>query len=266
MLSGSGRSSRPGVWRHRRPTWCRYCAGKRPRTRTPPAGSSATSPPAAAEALPELTALRTSVEAVVRVNAARAVWRITGDLDALLAVLRADLNQHHALQALAELGPAGAALADLLPPMFDDDNEWRAACAATAYWHLTGDAAPVVPVLIRHIECVPRGMIAVRTLADVGPAAAAAIPLLRQAVDSPYRQAQWPATDTAIVEDEAWIQACGQALIRSRAHRRPRAPTHAPQPDDVAVVQAQPQTHPHRYPAEPLRRCGPRQPPRRVAA
>ena len=180
--------------------------------------------PAAADALPELTALRTSVEAVVRVNAARAVWRITGDLDALLAVLRADLNQHHALQALAELGPAGAALADLLPPMFDDDNEWRAVCAATAYWHLTGDAAPVVPVLIRHIECVPRGMIAVQALADIGPAAAAAIPLLRQAVDSPYRQAQWPAADTAIVEDEAWSQACEQALTRIQGAPPPTRP------------------------------------------
>ena len=108
--------------------------------------------------------------------------------------------------------------------MFDDDNEWRAVCAATAYWHLTGDAAPVVPVLIRHIECVPRGMIAVQTLADIGPAAAAAIPLLRQAVDSPYRQAQWPAADTAIVEDEAWIQACEQALTRIQGAPPPTRP------------------------------------------
>jgi HEAT repeat protein len=170
--------------------------------------------PAAGAALPELTALRTSADLVVRVNAARAMWRITGDVDGLLTVLRAEINHDHALQVLAEVGPAGAALAELLPPMFDGDDEWRAVCAAVAYWHLTGDGAPVVPVLVRYAQCGPRGMVAVRCLADVGPAAAAAIPLLREAVDSPYRQVGWAVGDTAILEDEAWMDACAQALAR----------------------------------------------------
>jgi hypothetical protein len=129
-------------------------------------------------------------------------------------VLRAEISQHHALEVLSVVGSAGAAFADLLPPMFDSDDEWRAVHAALAYWHLTGNAAPVVPVLVRYAECGPRGRIAVRGLADIGPPASAAIPGLQEAVDSPYRQVQLVVGNTAIIEDEAWMDTCAEALAR----------------------------------------------------
>nr|ADU86020.1 putative HEAT domain-containing protein [Dactylosporangium aurantiacum subsp. hamdenensis] len=98
--------------------------------------------PAAREALPELTALREHPDAVVRANAARAIWRITGDLDGLLVALRAGLDMHRALEVLAEVGPAGSELAPLLPPMFDADDEWHALWAAVAYWRRRQETAP----------------------------------------------------------------------------------------------------------------------------
>ncbi len=91
---------------------------------------------------------------------------------------------HHALGALAEMGPAGAELAAMLPPRFDSDDDWISVRSAIAHWHLVGDADAVVPTLVRHVVCLARGHEAVRCLADVGRAAAAAIPRLREAVSS----------------------------------------------------------------------------------
>ncbi|WP_328459763.1 HEAT repeat domain-containing protein [Actinoplanes sp. NBC_00393] len=174
--------------------------------------------PAAAAALPELTAMRAGDDPTRQRIAARALWRITGDLDGLLALLREQIRELHALEILAEVGAAGSALAGLLPPMFDSDYEWRAIHAAAAYWHLTGDAEPVVPVLLRYVTAVPWGVLAVRTLAAIGPAAAAAVPLLQQHVDSPYRAVgwRWGSSDGLIAEDDGWVAACRYALDRIR--------------------------------------------------
>ncbi|MEU4425460.1 hypothetical protein AB0F81_32970 [Actinoplanes sp. NPDC024001] len=170
--------------------------------------------PAAVDALPELAALRHSTDVVLRIEVERAVWRITGSAGELLATLRAEIGNRHALAVLAELGPAGAALAGQLPPMFDSGNEWQALRAAVAYWHVTGDPEPVVPVLLRHLVCSPRGMIAVKCLGDIGPAAGAAEPVLRAAVESPYRQWRTSVGEDGIRQDEAWSEACAAALAR----------------------------------------------------
>ncbi|WP_328459761.1 HEAT repeat domain-containing protein [Actinoplanes sp. NBC_00393] len=161
--------------------------------------------PDAADALPELAVLRKSADAPVRIRAARAQWRIAGD--DLLAVLRAEIAEPEALTVLAELGPAGAPLAELLPPLFTSTVR-----AAVAYWHVTGDAAPVVPVLLRHLTGGPSGLIAVECLGTIGPAAEAAVPVLRAAVESPYRLS--PAGYDGVRQDEAWRDACAAALAR----------------------------------------------------
>lgn len=121
----------------------------------------------------------------VRVNAARALWRISGDVGAALPVLREAIDgdawgRSHALAALCDLGPAGADLAGLLPPLFDSDDDWVSARSAAAHWYLTRDAAPVVPVLLRRLQAGRLGVEAVRCLGDMGPAAHVAIPVLRQ--------------------------------------------------------------------------------------
>ncbi|MFE9206833.1 hypothetical protein [Micromonospora sp. NPDC007230] len=172
--------------------------------------------PAAAAALPELTALRASDDADRQRIAARALWWISGDPDDLLGVLRNQIRDRHSLEILAEVGPHAVELADLLPPIFDSDDEWRVIHAAIAYWHITGDADPVVPTLVRYTECCPWGVLAVRALADIGPAAAAAIPVLRAHAESPYRQLwwRWGAEDSLVAEDEGWAAVCTYALAR----------------------------------------------------
>ncbi|MEU4428569.1 hypothetical protein AB0F81_48795, partial [Actinoplanes sp. NPDC024001] len=172
--------------------------------------------PAAAGALPELTELRRGDDRLRRRIAARALWRITGDLDGLLEVLGDQIRDHQALAVLAEVGPAAASLAGQLPPMFDADYEWRAVHAAVAYWHVTADPVPVVPVLARYVAPIPWGVLAVRALAAIGPAAAAAIPVLRPHVESPLRQVgwRWGAADGLIPEDEGWQAVCAYALAR----------------------------------------------------
>jgi len=175
---------------------------------------------AAAPARPELEALTGHDNRDVRLNAQRALWRITGDPTQLTASIRgaidgsAKYRLSGALALLPELGDAAADLVDLLPPLFDSDDEWVALHAAVAYWHLTGDAGPVVPVLLPDVRGVPRGFVAVRCLAGIGPAAGAAVPALREAVESEYRQVAYVATDEWIWRDEEWMDLCAGALRR----------------------------------------------------
>ncbi|MGI5243781.1 hypothetical protein [Dactylosporangium sp. CA-139066] len=155
--------------------------------------------PAAAAARPELAALRASDDPTRRRIAARALWRLDGDPADLVDLLRDRLDDDHALEFLAELGPAAAELADRLPPIGDGDGEWRAVHAAVAYWRLTADPGPVVPVLVRHIRPVPWGVLAVRTLAEIGPAATAAIsPAATAAIGPAATAAIGPAATAAI--------------------------------------------------------------------
>ncbi|MDN3354195.1 hypothetical protein [Actinomadura sp. DC4] len=176
--------------------------------------------PAAAGALPELCALLTHDQPIVAINAARAVWLVAGDRDAALGVLRERItggegyDRSHALAALADLGPAGAGLAPLLPELFDSGDETTAVRSATAYWSLTGDPEPVVPALLPHVRAGRPGVEAVRRLGEIGPPAAEAVPALRQAVTSDLRQIEFGSPATWVAEDEEWAEVCTEALDR----------------------------------------------------
>ncbi|WP_203711728.1 hypothetical protein [Asanoa siamensis] len=170
-------------------------------------------PPARA-ATRDLTALRASEDPTRQRIAARALWRITGEAEDLLTVLRGQLRDHHALETLAELGATAAPLAAEVKPLLDNDYEWLAVHAAAAYWHLTGDATPALPTLLRTIDCVPWGVVTVRTLAAMGPAATDAIPALRAERESPYRRPRWTDEHDVIAEDEGWTAICHHALSR----------------------------------------------------
>ncbi|BCJ41348.1 hypothetical protein GCM10010168_88910 [Actinoplanes ianthinogenes] len=174
--------------------------------------------PDGAAALPELTALTGPRPARIRRNAARAIWRITGDPTGVLELLREDSGDPQARQLIAELGPVAAEFADRLPPLFDADDYWAPSEAAIAYWKVTGDSAPVVPVLLRYLECNLRGRRAVACLAEIGPEAAAAVPRLRAAVAAPLRQARSAGDADAVREDEEWRAACAAALERIGEH------------------------------------------------
>jgi len=176
--------------------------------------------PYAIGALPDLHTMLDHQDAIVRVNVARALVRIGADLDTALPVLRAAIDddgaghRSHALRALGEIGPAAAELASLLPPLFDSTDEWVAVPSATAYLYLTGDPVPVVPILLRHLYPRVWGLDAVRCLADIGPAARAAVPALQHAATSERRHITTTGVDTLVDEDELWADLCAAALDR----------------------------------------------------
>jgi hypothetical protein len=137
---------------------------------------------------------------------------------------------------LADVGAAGAEFTDTLRLRMTDDAAVTATWAAIAFWHVTGDPAPVVPALVRRLahgslgvsaDDWPAGTMvepptfptdidkqvaaAVRCLGAIGPAAAPAVALLRRATTSPLRQV-WDGTVRRVPDDDAWVEACTQAL------------------------------------------------------
>ncbi len=175
--------------------------------------------PAAAGARSALRPMLRHDEPVVRANAARALWRISSDLDAALPVLRAVIDEggygrSHALAAVGEMGPDGAGLVDLLPALLGSDDEWTALRAAAAYWYVTRDAAPALPILLDHLTAGPRGLEAARCLGDIGPQAADAVPALRKGAESEACQLGTGFSGSWMADDEAWADACADALAR----------------------------------------------------
>jgi hypothetical protein len=179
--------------------------------------------PAAVDALPEVREALNHEEPIVRVHAARALFRIAGaaesanSAEAALPALRAALGTYAettALAALADFGPAGAELAGVLPELMGADDDWTAVRAAIAHWRITGDAGPVVPVLMEHAEPGDCGIEAVRRLGEIGPDAAAAVPLLQDAVDSEYVEIRSGSAGMLAAKDEEWADACREALAK----------------------------------------------------
>ncbi|MFB9442918.1 hypothetical protein Dvina_15750 [Dactylosporangium vinaceum] len=172
----------------------------------------------AAPALPELRRLLGHAELTVRLPAAAAYARVTGDPGPLLAVAEEGLRgermwqRNEALHALPAAGRAAGPLAPLIAALLTDDDDWTSMRAAVAYWHATGDAERAVPALLRHTTSRPLGLAAVACLGEIGPAAAAALPTLRAAIDAPDRQ---PHSDSSWGhDDDLWLDACTAAVAR----------------------------------------------------
>ncbi|SNT62304.1 HEAT repeat-containing protein [Asanoa hainanensis] len=180
--------------------------------------------PAAAPALAELTALRdTARDEVDRLNAAWAIWRITGDTQQLIEVARVDLENARALDALADVETAAADLAPSLVPLFDGsryeslpvpERNGIARNAAIAYWYLTGNAEPVVPFLASQLERGQGDLAVARCLAEIGPAAAAVLPQLRRIVADEERTFRAMDDETAVFHDDLFVHTCREAVAR----------------------------------------------------
>ncbi|GAA1535700.1 hypothetical protein GCM10009827_062540 [Dactylosporangium maewongense] len=184
--------------------------------------------PAAAAALPDLTALLEHEDCQVRLAAAAAILQVGGPPDGPLDAARGELAStargcKQAVAVLALAGPAASELAPLLrplftgpipalPPTFTNGRADTAVRAAEAYWHVTGDAASTVPALLQLAQPSARGVEAVRCLGLIGAPAAVAVPMLQDALTASRRPDH---IDGHM--DDLWRDACATALSRIAA-------------------------------------------------
>jgi hypothetical protein len=68
-------------------------------------------------------------------------------------------------------------------------------------------------VLLRNAECGDRGVLAVGGLEAIGPAARAAVPLLRPAISLLRAAVDGDKRQGRVSDDEAWTDACHRALV-----------------------------------------------------
>lgn len=122
--------------------------------------------PGALAAVPALEAAATGDDPHLAVVAAAALGRVQG-APAALGPLVAQVDGAAgvaALEELAALGPAAAAVVPSLTASLDapDPYRWRPTRAAIALWRVTGDAAPAAPVLAEawHVNHHTRPVIA----------------------------------------------------------------------------------------------------------
>ncbi|MFB7056378.1 hypothetical protein ACFCXT_25055 [Streptomyces vinaceus] len=154
--------------------------------------------------------------------AAWAHWRATGDPGLALAVCGAAAGSGsagHGLPFLAELGPAAAAHAGTVRGLMASPGAWTRVAAAHAYWRITGDPEPAVPVLLAEVDPEWTGLSAlptreaVRHLGGIGAPAAASAPLLRRILAAEERLSH-PHEGVRILADEAYVRTLTEALAR----------------------------------------------------
>lgn len=154
--------------------------------------------------------------------AAWAHWRVTGDDTLALEVCGAAVasgSGSHGLPFLADLGPAAAAHADTVRGLLESPGAWTRVTAAHAYWRITGDPEPAVPVLLAAVDPAWAGnpalptREAVRLLGVIGGPAVAATPLLRRILASGERLGH-PFERRRILADEAYVRTLTGTLER----------------------------------------------------
>ncbi|MFB6579605.1 hypothetical protein ACFCYC_19700 [Streptomyces sp. NPDC056402] len=155
-------------------------------------------------------------------RAAWAHWRVTGDptlaLDVCGAAVRSG-TASHGLPFLADLGPLAAAHADTVRGLLDSPGAWTRVAAAHAYWRITGDPEPAVPVLLAEVDPAWAGhpavpvQEAVRRLGEIGAPAAVAAPLLGRILAQEERLG-YPFERIRILADGAYVRTLTEALER----------------------------------------------------
>jgi hypothetical protein len=98
--------------------------------------------------------------------------------------------------------------------------DWPTVAAAHAVWRITGDAAEAIPGLLTVITPLAEGgyatpvtIRAVRHLGEIGPAVAAAVPVLRDVLVSD-RRLTVPADWHSIAEDDELCAAAACVMTR----------------------------------------------------
>ncbi|MEU6214153.1 hypothetical protein ABZ891_30190 [Streptomyces sp. NPDC047023] len=155
-------------------------------------------------------------------RAAWAHWRVTGDPELALDVCGTAVRSgsgSHGLPFLADLGPLAAAHADAVLGLTRSPGGWTRVAAAYAYWRITGDAEPAVPVLLAAVDPEWTGnpampvREAVHRLGEIGAPAAEAAPLLRGILARGERLGH-DYVGTRILADDAYTRTLTEALAR----------------------------------------------------
>ncbi|WP_158754577.1 hypothetical protein [Streptomyces sp. NRRL F-2580] len=155
-------------------------------------------------------------------RAAWAHWKVTGDPALALDVCGAAVTSgsgSNGLPFLADLGPLAAAHADTVYGLMESPGGWTRVAAAHAYWRITGDPEPAVPVLLAEVDPDWTGrpalpvQEAVCRLGEIGAPAAAAAPSLRRVLASEERLCH-PYVSTRIIIDTAYTRTLTEALER----------------------------------------------------
>ncbi|MER6316046.1 hypothetical protein ABT237_20010 [Streptomyces sp. NPDC001581] len=155
-------------------------------------------------------------------RAAWAHWKVTGDPALALDVCGAAVTSgsgSHGLPFLADLGPLAAAHADTVRGLMESPGGWTRVAAAHAYWRITGDPEPAVPVLLAAVDPDWDGQPAlpvqeaVLRLGEIGAPAAVAAPLLRGILAAEKRLGH-PFAGRRILADGLYVRTLAEALAR----------------------------------------------------
>ncbi|MFD0268410.1 hypothetical protein ACFVGY_17815 [Streptomyces sp. NPDC127106] len=152
-----------------------------------------------------------------------AAWahsRVTGDDSLALRIYAADLASglgSRVLPYLADFGPAAARHTDAVRALMDSPGAWARVDAAHAWWRITGDPEPAVPVLLAAVDPEWDGHVAyptpraVRHLGEIGGPAAAARPVLTRLLERETRLGYaWQSR--RILADDAFTRTVTEAL------------------------------------------------------
>ena len=144
--------------------------------------------PAAAKTIPQLIDRLENGVAGVRVSAALALGQI-GNEKSVTALGNALNDKMHlvsetAMIALGEIGPPSAPIAPVIVEMVDNGKMRERIRAAATVWQMTGEVKWSVNILLSEMQKEDAPWEAVDVLADIGPAAAAAIPALTNTLTS----------------------------------------------------------------------------------
>ncbi|OLZ68710.1 hypothetical protein AVW11_11890 [Streptomyces amritsarensis] len=155
-------------------------------------------------------------------RAAWAHWRVIGDpalaLDVCGAAVRSG-TASHGLPFLADLGPLAAVHTTPVRRLMESTGAWTRIYAAHAYWRITGDPEPAVPVLLAEVDPAWDGdpalpvREAVRILGQIGAPAVSAAPLLRRILAQEERLSR-PWRGVRILADQAYVRTLTEALER----------------------------------------------------
>ncbi|WP_344452115.1 hypothetical protein [Actinocorallia aurantiaca] len=145
---------------------------------------------AAAPALPLIHSLTTADDPAVRASAASALWAITTAPAVPVAILTALLESHaqrEAAEALGRIGTPAAPAIPLLRTMLTASYDWTRIHAAAAIWDITADPTVLSILLTAWDENPATAVFVLACLTRMGPAAAPALPRLREELARPHR-------------------------------------------------------------------------------